>query len=76
MARINTQCYRQRQKLIQITFANNLVETMSNFIIRWLFYSFVLSILLNTNCDRSAVQASYSDADVDDLLNQVDRPSK
>lgn len=75
MAYINAlQCYRQQKQPQQITFTNNLVETMSNLIIRLLLYACILSILLNINCDRIAVQASYSEAD--DLLNELDRPSK
>lgn len=74
MAYISARCHRQRQKPIQIMFANNLVESVSNLIVRWLFYSCILSLLLNTNCDLTVVQASYSEAD--DLLNELDRPSK
>lgn len=53
---------------------NNLVETVSNLSVRWLFYTCVSSLLLNTNCDLTVVRASYSEAD--DLLNELDRPSK
>lgn len=74
MAYSSARCHRQRQKPIQIMFANNLVETVSNFIVRWLFYSCILSLLLNTNCDLTVVRASYSEAD--ELLNELDRPSK
>lgn len=75
MAYISGRCHRQRQKPIQIMFANNLVETVSNFIVRWLFYICILSLLFNTNCDVTVVRASYA-VEVDDLLNQLDRPSK
>lgn len=74
MAYISARCHRQRQKPIQIMFTNNLVESVSNLIVRWLFYSCILSLLLNTNCDLTVVRASYAEAD--DFLNELDRPSK
>lgn len=74
MAYISARCHRKRQKHIQIMFAMNLVEKVSNLIIRWLFYSCILNLLLNTICDLTVVRASYSEAD--DILTELDRPSK
>lgn len=49
-------------------------DVISNAVLRWLYYLCFLCLILNTKCDFTMVHASYSDAD--DLINELDRPSK
>lgn len=49
-------------------------EVIPTVALRLLYYSCFLCLILNTNCDFAMVQASYSEAD--DLINELDRPSK
>lgn len=49
-------------------------EVIPTVALRLLYYSCFLCLILNTKCDFAMVQASYSDAD--DLINELDRPSK
>lgn len=49
-------------------------EVISTMALRLLYYSCFLCLILNTKCDFTMVHASYSEAD--DLINELDRPSK
>lgn len=50
------------------------VSAISNTVFWWLLYSCFLCLIINTDCDLTMVQASYPE--VDDLFNELDRPSK
>lgn len=49
-------------------------EVIPTVALRLLYYSCFLCLILNTKCDFAMVQASYSETD--DLINELDRPSK
>lgn len=49
-------------------------KVLSNVVMLWLYYLFCICLIINIKSDFIMVYGAYSEAD--DLINELDRPSK
>ena len=62
----------QNHKPMNLLFSSG--ELITNVLLWWLYYLCFFCLIINTKCDLTMVHGSYSETD--DLINELDRPSK